>query len=113
MLKDRVGTIIWQTVPDTARNDEVDGMIDYLMVMLRDVDSILVKEWEKLRDPSWVKPVSDREDRQAIEEATRKLKKAQMIVIHNEVFRVIRLLGFGWYYEAAVLIYSSASIALA
>jgi hypothetical protein len=96
--------VLVQTVPDTARDDEVDGMIDYLGGMLRDVDSSLVEEWEKLRDPSWQKPISDREDRAAIEEANRKLKKAQMIAIRNEVFRVIRLLSFGRYEEAAALL---------
>ena len=96
--------VLVQTVPDTARTDEVEGMIDYLGGMLRDVDSSLVEEWEKLKDPTWVKPTSDREDRVAIEEANRKLKKAQMIGIRNEIFRVIRLLSFGQYDEAATLI---------
>ncbi len=96
--------VLVQTVPDTARTDEVDGMMDYLGGMLRDVDSSLVEEWEKLRDPTWVKPISDKEDRIAIEEKNRKLKKSQMITIRNEVFRVIRLLSFGQYDEAATLI---------
>ena len=92
--------VLVQTVPDTARDDEVDGMIDYLGAMLRDVDSSLVEEWEKLRDPSWAKPISDREDRLAAEEANRKRRKAQLIAIRNEVFRVLRLLGSNQY-EAA------------
>ena len=96
--------VLVQTVPDAARTDEVDGIIDYLGGMLRDVDSSLVEEWEKLRDPAWVTPVSDREDRLALEEALRKQKKAQLIAIRNEVFRVIRLLGFGQYDEAAALV---------
>ena len=96
--------VLVQTVPDTARTDEVDGMMDYLGGMLRDVDSSLVEEWEKLRDPTWVKPTSDKEDRIAVEEKNRKLKKSQMITIRNEVFRVIRLLSFGQYDEAATLI---------
>lgn len=96
--------VLLQTVPDTMRDDEVDGMIDYLGVMLRDVDSSLVEEWEKLRDPTWQKPISDREDRAAIEEANRKLKKAQIVAVRNEVFRIIRLLSFGRYEEAASLI---------
>jgi superfamily II RNA helicase len=96
--------VLVQTVPDSARNDEIDGIIDYLGGMLRDIDSSLVEEWEKLRDPSWVKPISEREDRLAIEEANRKLKKAQMIAIRNEVFRVLRFLGFGQYSEAAAMV---------
>jgi superfamily II RNA helicase len=99
--------VLVQTVPESARNDEVEGIIDYLGGMLRDIDSSLVEEWEKLRDPSWMKPVSEKEDRQSIEEANRKFKKAQLIAIRNEVFRVLRLLSFGQYDEAAVLIGAS------
>lgn len=96
--------VLVQTVPDTARSDEVDEIIDYLGSMLKNVDSSLVEEWEKLRNPSYVKPMSDRDDRLAIQEANQKLKKAQMIAIRNEVFRVIRLLSFGQFEEAATLI---------
>lgn len=99
--------VLVQTVPDTARTDEVDGIIDYLGTMLKTVDSSLLEEWEKLRDPTYVKPTSDRDDRAAIQEAKQKLKKAQMIAIRNEVFRVIRLLSFGEYEEAAALIGAS------
>jgi superfamily II RNA helicase len=93
--------VLVQTVPDTARTDAVDEIIDYLGGMLRIVDSSLVEEWEKLRNPEWVKPVSDSEDKLALEEANRKLKKAQMIAIRNEVFRILRLLSRGSYEEAA------------
>lgn len=99
--------VLVQTVPDTARTDEVEEIVDYLGGMLKDVDSSLVEEWEKLRDPSRVTPMSDREDRAAQDAANRKLKKAQMIAIRNEVFRVIRLLGFGQYEEAAALLGAS------
>jgi hypothetical protein len=96
--------VLVQTVPDSAHDDVVDGMIDYLGGMLRDVDSSLVEEWEKLRNPSWAKPTSDREDRAAIDEERRKRKKAEIIAIRNEVFRVIRLLGSRQYAEAGVML---------
>lgn len=101
--------VLVQTVPDTARSDEVDEIIDYLGSMLKNVDSSLVEEWEKLRNPSWVKTSSDKDDRMAIEEATKNRKKAQMIAIRNEVFRVIRLLSFGQYDEAATLMGTSTN----
>lgn len=101
--------VLVQTVPDSARNDEVDGIIDYLGGMLKNVDSSLVDEWEKLRDPSYVKPISESDDRTATQEARQKLKKSQMIAIRNEVFRVIRLLSFGQYEEAASLIGASTN----
>ncbi len=96
--------VLVQTVPDTARDDVLEGMIDYLGGMLRDVDSSLVEEWEKLRNPSWAKPTSDRDDRAAIEEERKKRKKAEVIAIRNEAFRVLRLLGSRQYTEAAFVL---------
>ncbi len=96
--------VLVQTVPDTARDDVLDGMIDYLGGMLRDVDSSLVEEWEKLRNPTWSKPTSDREDRAALEEERKRRKKAEIIAIRNEVFRALRLLGSRQYSEAAALL---------
>lgn len=101
--------VLVQTVPDTARTDEIDEIIDYLGSMLKTVDSSLLEEWEKLRDPTFVKPTSDRDDRVALQEANQKLKKARLIAIRNEVFRVIRLLSFGQYEEAAGLLGANAS----
>jgi superfamily II RNA helicase len=96
--------VLVQTVPEAAHDDAIDGMIDYLGNMLRDVDSSLVEEWEKLRNPTWSRPASVEEDRAALEEERRKRKKAELIAIRNEVFRVLRLLGSGHYAEAAELL---------
>lgn len=42
-----------QTVPDTAKNDQIREMELYLGTMIRQVDSSLLDEWEKLRDPNY------------------------------------------------------------
>ncbi len=42
-----------QTVPDPAKNDQVREMELYLGTMIRQVDSSLLDEWEKLRDPNY------------------------------------------------------------
>jgi hypothetical protein len=42
-----------QTVPDAAKNDLVREMELYLGTMIRQVDSSLLDEWEKLRDPNY------------------------------------------------------------
>jgi hypothetical protein len=45
--------VLGQTVPDGAKTDEVLEMELYLRDMLRQVDSSLLEEWEKMRDPGW------------------------------------------------------------
>ncbi len=40
-----------QNVPIDARSAEIDEVIDWLNVVIRTVDSSLIDEWEKLRDP--------------------------------------------------------------
>jgi hypothetical protein len=44
--------VLTQTVPDGAKTDAVREMELYLGDMLRQVDSSLLEEWEKMRDPS-------------------------------------------------------------
>jgi superfamily II RNA helicase len=45
--------VLAQTVPDTAKTDAVREMEEYLRTLLRQVDSSLLDEWEKMRDPAW------------------------------------------------------------
>jgi hypothetical protein len=48
--------VLSQTVPDGAKTDTVLEMELYLRDMLRLVDSSLLDEWEKMRDPDYVPP---------------------------------------------------------
>ena len=43
--------VLAQTVPDSVKTDEVMEMEIYLATMIRQVDSSLLEEWEKMRDP--------------------------------------------------------------
>ena len=45
--------VLAQTVPDAAKNDQVREMELYLGTMIRQVDSSLLDEWEKMRDPNY------------------------------------------------------------
>jgi superfamily II RNA helicase len=45
--------VLAQTVPDAAKTDPVREMEVYLATMLRQVDSSLLDEWQKMRDPSY------------------------------------------------------------
>ena len=49
----RVEKVLTQTVPDTAKNDQLREMEIYLGTMIRQVDSSLLDEWEKMRDPNY------------------------------------------------------------
>jgi hypothetical protein len=46
--------VLAQTVPASAKNDIVDEMEVYLRTMIRQVDSSLLDEWEKMRNPSYL-----------------------------------------------------------
>ena len=46
--------VLSQTVPDGAKTDAVREMELYLRDMLRQVDSSLLDEWERMRDPSYL-----------------------------------------------------------
>jgi hypothetical protein len=46
--------VLVQTVPSAAKNDIIDEMEVYLGTMIRQVDSSLLDEWEKMRDPSYL-----------------------------------------------------------
>jgi superfamily II RNA helicase len=48
----RTHKVLAQTVPDAAKTDPVRELELYLHTMIRQVDSSLLEEWERLRDPN-------------------------------------------------------------
>ena len=92
--------VLVQTVPENAHTDEVVSLIEYFGEMLRGIDSSLVEEWEKLRDPVEAARKAEASARaeamaeagRLLEEAKRKEEKAKLVAVRNEVFRVVRLL---------------------
>ena len=48
-----------QTVPETYRNDELLDVIAFLRATVRGVDSSLIDEWERMRDPAYQARVVD------------------------------------------------------
>jgi superfamily II RNA helicase len=92
-----------QNVPDGRKNDTILEMETYFGTMIRAVDSSLLDEWEKMRDPNHVaredsaelKPGGDQP-----EDITRN-RKAFGALVRTEVFRVLRALAYDDY-EAAI-----------
>lgn len=50
----QVWKVLAQTVPDSAKTEEVVEMELYFRELIRGIDSSLLEEWERLKDPAWV-----------------------------------------------------------
>ena len=92
--------VLAQTVPDNVKNDAVQEMELYLSTMIRQIDSSLLEEWEKMRDPAY-QPVETKEVRppgaeEAAADITRDTR-AFTAAIRNRIFTFLRGLVNGDY----------------
>ena len=81
---------LMQTIPELARSEEVDEMIGYLRSMIRGVDSSLLDEWERLRNPSYVAP--DAEEPGPSADDITKNTRLFTALIRNLLFSLLRAL---------------------
>jgi len=90
--------VLAQTVPDRAKNDTILEMELYLSTMIRQVDSSLLDEWEKMRDPSYqraeVKEVRPPGAEEAEADITRDVRSFTA-AIRNRIFSFLRGLANG------------------
>lgn len=93
-----------QTVPLAMRTDALDDIIEYFGAIVRAVDSSLVEEWERLRNPDVVPEarsaaVSDAAARLAEAERERERRLGEDKIVRRramvEVFRWLRALSVG------------------
>ena len=85
--------VLAQTVPDTAKNDAVREMELYLGTMIRQIDSSLLDEWEKMRDPSYQRTEAKEVRPPGAEEAAADITrdtKAFTAAIRNRIFTFLR-----------------------
>ncbi|MEO8427147.1 MAG: DUF3516 domain-containing protein [Verrucomicrobiota bacterium] len=106
--------VLTQTVPDTAKSDEVREMELYLGAMIRQVDSSLMDEWEKMRDPNYqraetkeVRPPGAEEAEQDVTRDT----KAFTAAIRHRVFTFLRGLVIGDFEAALAVLVSQGPVA--
>ena len=92
----RVFKVLSQTVPDAAKNDTVREMEIYLGTMIRQIDSSLLDEWEKLRDPNYQRAETKEVRPPGAEEndVTRDTK-AFTAAIRQRIFSLLRGLVIG------------------
>ena len=84
-----------QTVPDTEKTDEVEDLIEWLGELVRQVDSSLIDEWERLINPEPDDAAPDSRF-STIEAAPRDVtqnERAFGVMVRNEAFRWVQLLA--------------------
>ncbi len=99
----RVHKVMTQTIPDAAKNDTVREMELYLGAMIRQIDSSLLDEWEKLRDPSYQRDETKEVRPPGAEEADRDVTrdtKAFTAAIRHRVFSFLRGMVIADYEQA-------------
>jgi superfamily II RNA helicase len=85
--------VLAQTVPDAAKTDPVREIELYLGTMIRQVDSSLLDEWEKMRDPNYERAETKEVRPPGAEEAAQDITrdtKAFTAGIRNRVFSFLR-----------------------
>src|SRR6185369_1431547 len=98
-----------QSVPALAKDEQVDEIITYFGAIVRQVDSSLLDEWERMRD-GVPEPGEARAPRPAVEEAWNVTRdpKQFMVLVRNELYRLLRALAArNW--EAAAQIVSGGA----
>ena len=88
-----------QTVPDEAKTEELTDLIEWLGELVRQVDSSLIDEWERLRNPLDAAEPS-RDERPAMVTSN---VRAFRVLVRNALFHRVRLAALGHYEELGAL----------
>ena len=84
-LTDVYKTLV-QTVPIDRSNDDLDDVIEWLGAMIRRVDSSLIDEWERLRNPD---PVTTEVEPRRHATRHHGQSRAFAVLVRNEMFRLV------------------------
>jgi len=88
-----------QTVPDEAKTEDLTDLIEWLGEIVRQVDSSLIDEWERLRNPLDTAAPS-RDERPATVTSN---VRAFRVLVRNALFHRVRLAALGHYEELGAL----------
>jgi len=83
-----------QTVPDEAKTEELTDLIEWLGEIVRQVDSSLLDEWERLRNPSSAVTASASDGMPASVTAN---VRAFRVLVRNALFHRVKLAALGDY----------------
>jgi hypothetical protein len=90
-----------QTVPDEAKSEELTDLIEWLGELIRQVDSSLIDEWEKLSHPDDLD--SDSVPVRAEPKGVTRNARAFKILVRNALFRRVTLAALRRYGDLADL----------
>jgi len=77
------------TVPSAHKTEEVDAITEYFGSIVRQIDSSLIDEWEKIRNPQFVPAAKVEAQKIESTDPFRDIKATRIRVL-NEVFQAIR-----------------------
>ena len=89
-----------QTVPEEARTEELADLIEWLGELVRQIDSSLIDEWERLRSPArgaWRPRLDDRPP------PVTGNRRAFRVLVRNALFRRVELAALRRYEELGEL----------
>src|SRR5438067_10885176 len=89
------------TVPDEAKTEALQDLIEWLGELVRQVDSSLLDEWEALRHPEEEGPVSHRPP--DLPPAVTRNERAFRVLVRNQLFRRVELAARHAYFELGEL----------
>ncbi len=90
-----------QTVPETKRTEAVEDLIAWLGELVRQTDSSLLDEWEKLRNPTPEEELVAESDRRPPAVTTN--RRAFTVLVRNALFRRVELAARRRWYDLGEL----------
>jgi superfamily II RNA helicase len=91
------------TVPEEARTEEVDDLIEWLGELVRQVDSSLLDEWEELVNPGEEAPAVAPHAFDERPPSVTANARAFKVMVRNEMFRRVELAALRHYYDLGEL----------
>ena len=89
-----------QTVPESAKTDELYDVSDWLGLTVRSVDASLLDEWEQLQAPDQAAlEAAEQEQDQAVD--ITKDQRGFTTMVRNAVWKIVRFIAFKQYERAA------------
>lgn len=104
-LTDVYKTLV-QTVPAWARDERVEDLITTFGAVVRQVDSSLLDEWERLKHPDQLfekAPEREELEPEGSKDITRD-ERAFTVLVRNEIFRLVRAVARHDFLEAARIV---------
>jgi len=95
--------VLVQTVPLAAKTEEVHDIVEYFWAIVRNVDSSLLDEWERMRDPT--RTLREKVLGEATEEPNDVTRNTRgfTILVRNAMFQILRALASRDYEEVAAI----------